>query len=293
MNKKIVAVLCALSLVFSQTAVMSVTAKADKTAPVMKSSTPKNNATGVSTSTSIKLSIKFSENIYKGKNFSKIKITKSNKSIGLKVYISKNVLTIAHTKALSYSASYVVSVPGSSLKDKAGNVLKKAISIKFKTKAKTPADKVYKIGTDLPAGEYVISGGMDVDYCVTSDLAGKNIIVNIYGDEYTYQTLDAGTYLRLKKGLGTVTPIADAPIYGPIDGKYADGMYKVGRDIPAGNYDLNVGEGGMGVYMIEKDSYNIESSMVDFNFISENEQITLTDGQYILLSNTYINAPVV
>ncbi|MFA6309153.1 MAG: hypothetical protein WC677_05355, partial [Clostridia bacterium] len=73
-----------------------------------------------------------------GKNFSKIKITKTNKSIKTKATISKNYLKISHTYSLSYSATYVISIPGYALKDKAGNYIKKAISIKFKTKAKPP-----------------------------------------------------------------------------------------------------------------------------------------------------------
>jgi methionine-rich copper-binding protein CopC len=134
MVRKSISVLCALSLVFTMFITTEVYARADKTAPTLKLATPKNNQTNVVTN--IKISLKFSENIYKGKNFSKIKITKTNKSIGTKVTISKNYLNISHTYALSYSATYVISVPGNALKDKAGNYIKKAISIKFKTKAK-------------------------------------------------------------------------------------------------------------------------------------------------------------
>ncbi len=135
MFKKSIAVFCALSLILSQGLVMNVLAK-DKTAPTFKSSTPKNNATGIATN--VKIIIKFSENIYKGKNFTKIKLTKSGKAVSLTMGISKTTLTISHKAALAYGTSYVLSVPASSVKDKAGNLLKKATTIKFKTKVYVP-----------------------------------------------------------------------------------------------------------------------------------------------------------
>ncbi|MFA6309215.1 MAG: Ig-like domain-containing protein, partial [Clostridia bacterium] len=105
MLRKSISVLCALSLIFTMFITTEVSAKADKTAPALKLATPKNNQANVVTN--IKISLKFSENIYKGKNFSKIKITKTNKSIKTKATISKNYLKISHTYSLSYSATYV------------------------------------------------------------------------------------------------------------------------------------------------------------------------------------------
>ncbi|MFA6309155.1 MAG: Ig-like domain-containing protein [Clostridia bacterium] len=133
MFKKLIAVVCALSLVASQMVIVSVSAK-DKTAPVMKIATPKNNQTGIATN--VKISLKFSENIYKSKYFSKIKLTKSKKAVTATASIYKNYLKIAHKYLLTNSAWYVLSVPAYSVKDKSGNILKKAFTIKFRIKAK-------------------------------------------------------------------------------------------------------------------------------------------------------------
>jgi hypothetical protein len=124
---------------------------ADKTAPALKIATPKNNQTGIAAN--VKISLKFSENIYKSKYFSKIKLTKSNKAVRITASVSKNYLKIAHKYLLSYSSSYVLSVPAYSIKDKAGNILRKAITIKFKTKAKpkpTPTPTPTPIPTPTP-----------------------------------------------------------------------------------------------------------------------------------------------
>ncbi len=132
MLRKSIAVLCALSVVLSQTALFGFTST-DKTAPSLKSASPQNNQTGVERN--VKISLKFSENIYKSKYFSKIKIklNQSGKSITSSASIYKNYLKINHKYFLAFATIYVVSVPAYSIKDKNGNILKKSISIKFKT----------------------------------------------------------------------------------------------------------------------------------------------------------------
>ncbi|MFA6309615.1 MAG: Ig-like domain-containing protein [Clostridia bacterium] len=142
MFKKSIAILCTLSLLISQCVLTNVSARADKTAPVIKAATPSNNKTGIATN--IKISLKFSENIYKGKYFPKIKITKSGKSIKISSGISKNYLKIGHSSLLEYGTNYIISVPAGAIKDKSGNNLKKTVTLKFKTKAK-PVDPNVKI----------------------------------------------------------------------------------------------------------------------------------------------------
>ncbi len=131
MLKKAIVIMCTLTLLFSQCFTANVFAK-DTTAPVFKSSTPKNNATSIATNVKIKL--KFSENIYKGSNFSKIKLTKSGKTVSIKTSISSTYLIISHTYLLANNKTYVLSVPVKAIKDKSGNYSKKAVTIKFKTK---------------------------------------------------------------------------------------------------------------------------------------------------------------
>ncbi len=152
MSKKFMAILCALSLVFTQIAAISVTA-ADRTAPALRAATPKMNSTGISTT--IKINLKFSENLYKSKYFTKIKLAKSSgKVVTITRSIYKNYLKIGHKYALSYSTTYYLTVPAYSVKDKAGNILKKKIVVKFKTKAKpvvpSPSPEVTPTPTATP-----------------------------------------------------------------------------------------------------------------------------------------------
>jgi hypothetical protein len=147
--KKLLAFVCILSIIFSQVVIINTSAR-DKTAPVLKVATPKINQNNVATN--VKISLKFNENIYKSKYFAKIKLTKSNKATTIKCSISKYYLNISHKYALSYNAAYVLTVPAYSIKDKAGNILKKAITIKFKTKVKTtPTPTPTKTPTPTPS----------------------------------------------------------------------------------------------------------------------------------------------
>jgi hypothetical protein len=134
-----------LSLLFSQFNIVGIVA-ADKTSPVLKSSVPKNSQTGISIES--KITLNFSENIYKGINFAKIKLTKSGKAVKIKCSISKNTVHIAHSSKFSYSTNYVLTIPTKSVKDKSGNMLKKTSVIKFKTK-KVPS-KPTPIPTTTP-----------------------------------------------------------------------------------------------------------------------------------------------
>lgn len=130
--KKIIAAVCAASLLFSQISLVSVVA-ADKTAPKITLATPKNNQTGISVKQT--LSMKFSESIYKGTYYSKIKLTKSNVKVSVKMAISGNYLKISHSSALKYNTYYVLTIPAKAIKDKAGNQLAKSFTVRFKTKA--------------------------------------------------------------------------------------------------------------------------------------------------------------
>ncbi|MFA6309296.1 MAG: Ig-like domain-containing protein [Clostridia bacterium] len=134
MFKKIATMICVLSIVFSQNILTPLSAK-DATPPVIRSTTPFNKQTGIEVNS--KLSVKFSENIYKGANFSKIKLTtKSNAKLSIQKSISKNTVYIKHTYFLKYNSTYYLYIPSKAIKDKSGNHLKKSVCIEFKTKAK-------------------------------------------------------------------------------------------------------------------------------------------------------------
>ncbi len=130
MFKKFIVFLCVFALTISQFVPANTSAKDDKTAPLFKISTPINGQTNVARN--VKITLKFSENIYYGKYRNKIKLSTSNKSVTIKHNISNNCLTINHSYLLKYSLNYVITIPAYTIVDKAGNALKKNLTIKFK-----------------------------------------------------------------------------------------------------------------------------------------------------------------
>lgn len=105
---------------------------ADGTAPQVLSTNPKNLQTKASTTAAV--SVRFSENLQKGVNFSKISIKNmsTGKSLTAKCSISTNSIIIK-TSTRSRNTWYIVTVPGTSIKDMAGNYLKTSYIFKFKT----------------------------------------------------------------------------------------------------------------------------------------------------------------
>jgi predicted outer membrane repeat protein len=105
----------------------------DKVPPKVSLTTPANNSIRVSLTSPI--SIKFSENIVAGINYSKIyvkDITK-NKSTHIDKTISGNTLIIKQVNSRIKNNIYEVYIPWAALKDRAGNNLKSVYTFKFKT----------------------------------------------------------------------------------------------------------------------------------------------------------------
>jgi PKD repeat protein len=96
----------------------------DTVQPTISSTKPKNLSTGFSKTSPV--TIKFSENIFKGVNWSKISV--KNLKTGKKLAISskwiKNNTLYIQTKTRSYQSWYQLYLPTGSVKDSAGNKVK-------------------------------------------------------------------------------------------------------------------------------------------------------------------------
>ncbi len=112
----------------------------DKTVPKVASTTPKNNSKNVSLTSTI--TIKFSEKIVSGVNYSKIyvKNVTSGKTVTITKTITGNILTIKDHFNRINKDKYLVYIPAGAVKDLAGNVLAKAYKFNFVT---GPSVKVY------------------------------------------------------------------------------------------------------------------------------------------------------
>ncbi len=105
----------------------------DKTAPKLITTSPKNGATGVSRTATITL--RFSENIISGVNWSKIYIKNviTGKTVAISKSISGNTLYIKMALKRYAYTWYQVYIPALAVKDRAGNSLAVGYTFRFKT----------------------------------------------------------------------------------------------------------------------------------------------------------------
>ena len=83
-------------------------------------------------------------------------------------------------------------------------------------------------------------------------------------------------------------PIDKAPVLSAKDNIYSEGMYKVGRDIAAGEYKV-VPTGTVGSYIeVAKDSKGVLESIVSNDNFTAEKYVTIKDGQYIKLVECYL-----
>lgn len=150
----------------------------------------------------------------------------------------------------------------------------------------------YKVGVDIPAGTYLI---FDSDYvAVLSDSSGElgSIIENEGGETLLrYVSVNDGEYLNVKSAYLT-TEKGETIIY-PEDGTpplelntYFAGTYKVGKDIPAGEYKVELIEGEDSGYW-ERNSAPIGSNskiIANDYFTEDSVYVTIQDGEYLRLS---------
>lgn len=133
----------------------------------------------------------------------------------------------------------------------------------------------YKVGTDIPAGEYILFAGGETGYfCVSSDSNADNILLN---DNFEYNsiiTVQDGEYLELTRCYAVgMSDNLDIDTSGT-------GMFKVGTHIPAGEYKLEAGN-EKGYYCIYSDSRH--GDIIANNNFDGQTYVTVSDGQYLQL----------
>lgn len=160
-------------------------------------------------------------------------------------------------------------------------------AIEDKSEPSKPVEKgfkegMYKVGADLAAGEYYLTADNGSAYFqVTKDSSGEfeSIITNDNFSTNRYITVKDGQYIDMK-GCTAYKP-EDAPKLKAENNTYPEGMYKIGTDIPAGEYKINAED--MGYCEVSTSSTgNMESIVTNDNFSGE-KYITIKDGQYLKL----------
>lgn len=142
---------------------------------------------------------------------------------------------------------------------------------------------MYKVGVDIPAGEYRIfsKNNCYVECSKDSTSALESIIFNenLYY-ENMYVTLKDGEYFTMTSGI--MYKLKYAPKLD--DDEIEDGMYKVGVDIEPGEYKVVLTKSN-GYYEVSTDSRHQTESIVTNGNITTDVYITIQDGQYITLKN--------
>ncbi|WP_338447858.1 hypothetical protein R4Z09_16580 [Niallia oryzisoli] len=149
----------------------------------------------------------------------------------------------------------------------------------------------YKVGTEIPAGEYLVFSKGFAYIESASDSTGQleSIIFNenLSNGAHAYVTIHDGEYFKLQDA--EMYPVATAPSVKPEDGVYENGMYKVGQDIPAGEYKVVLDSSiGMGYLEVSSDSSHQLTSIVTNENVQADMYITVTDGQYLTLQDVKI-----
>lgn len=148
----------------------------------------------------------------------------------------------------------------------------------------------YEVGKDLPAGEYLIirdklTKDVKTSVIVTKDSEKEDEIFDESVMGNVYVTLENGQYIEVKNG--NIYPVDKAPSNTPEDKVYKDGMYKVGKDIEAGTYDVKALTDDASIE-ISKDSTHSDKSIITKKEFKNTEKITLKDGEYIILDDAEI-----
>ncbi|MBZ9691651.1 hypothetical protein [Clostridium sp. M14] len=167
-------------------------------------------------------------------------------------------------------------------------------TVKEEKKSNKIKSGTYKIGSDIPAGEYLVISKSAAYIQCASDSTGTLESI-IFNDNLaskgctSYVTLNDGEYFKLTGG--EMYPVAEAPSLIPSDGIYQEGMYKVGQDIPAGEYKVILNENsstGMGYIEVSTNSRHTLNDIVTNDNIEADTYITVSDGQYLKLQNVHI-----
>ncbi|WP_405294537.1 hypothetical protein [Methanobrevibacter sp.] len=147
------------------------------------------------------------------------------------------------------------------------------------------SDGQYEVGDDLPAGEYYVKcNSYNLYIEVSSDSSGdlSSVIYNLNTEGGVYITVEDGEYLKIQGG--DLYKLSDSPDRGDDRGYYKDGMYKVGEDIPAGDYEVESTKDQGYIEITKNSRHQVEDIITNDNF-KTSKDVKLEDGQYIFLRN--------
>lgn len=153
---------------------------------------------------------------------------------------------------------------------------------------------MYKVGQDIPAGEYFLKrdGSITAYFAILKDSSGTldSIIANDNFETFRYVKLKDGEYFEIERAVFIEVENAPEDIIDEDDreeGIAPEGMYKIGRDLPAGEYKV-ICDDDMAYIEVAKDSRHKLSSIVSNDNFSSSRYIKVKDGQYLTVVRGHI-----
>lgn len=149
-----------------------------------------------------------------------------------------------------------------------------------KPSVKTYKSGQYKVGSDLPAGEYVaISKGQAyIELAKDSKGTLESILANDLFINRSIITVSDGQYLKVQNC--ELYVFKDAPKPQITDGFLPSGMYKVGVELPAGEYKV-IAEGGNSYIETSNSSRHLLEDIVSNDLFQGDKYVNVSDGQYV------------
>lgn len=145
----------------------------------------------------------------------------------------------------------------------------------------------YKVGADLPEGEYLLLATNSSGYfSVSSDANGADILFNDVFETNSIATVRAGEYLKLSRCIAIPWEAWSEQYTINLDNHNTGVMLKVGHDLPAGEYKLVCESGKSGYYAIYDDSRH--DDIVANDIFDNSTYVTVARGQYLKLSRCYV-----
>lgn len=149
------------------------------------------------------------------------------------------------------------------------------------------SEGMYKVGSTIPAGEYVIYASNEwggyFEVCEDSTGLLSSIIFNDNFDYNSIITVKNGEYLKLERCYAV--PASSVKI-----SSSKDGMFRVGIDIPAGEYLLLPTSEFGGYYEVTTDSRHSLASIVSNDNFNGPEYVTVSNGQYLKIVRAQISS---
>lgn len=160
------------------------------------------------------------------------------------------------------------------------------VNAQWKEKPKTYTAGSYRVGTDIPAGEYKITcTGSHAYYCVYPDSSKSEILSNGNFTTCTYIGVSDGQLLEVK---GSSFVSADAAT--PSETFSGEGIYKVGFDIQPGEYNISCTDSSGGYYaVLSTVDANTRFNIVNNDNFEGNSYVTVQAGQYLEISRASID----